>query len=90
MKDINNKINNNTVNQSKNGIVFEFNPSANTTQTTDVDYVPFDSDYYQDILDNMAKNNHFLETANLATIKIQSGKNATSTEAVPEYENIIN
>jgi parallel beta-helix repeat protein len=71
MKDINNKIKNNTVNQAKNGIVFEFETAANKTQTTDVNYVPFDGNYKQDILDIMAKDNHFSETANLTTIKIR-------------------
>ena len=84
MKDLNNKINNNTVMQAKNGIVFVFKPATNKTQTTDVSYVPFDSNYYQNILGNMEKNNYFSETANLTTIKMQSGKNATSIQEVDQ------
>ncbi|MDW0327072.1 MAG: NosD domain-containing protein, partial [Nitrososphaeraceae archaeon] len=50
MKDINNKINNNRVSQADNGIVFVFKPATNNTQTTDLNYVPFDSNYYHNIL----------------------------------------
>ncbi|MDW0233331.1 MAG: hypothetical protein QOK50_03850, partial [Nitrososphaeraceae archaeon] len=50
MKDINNKINNNRVSQVDNGIVFVFKPATNNTQTTDLNYVPFDSNYYHNIL----------------------------------------
>jgi hypothetical protein len=50
MKDINNKINNNRVSQADNGIVFVFKPATNNTQTTDLNYVPFDSNYYYNIL----------------------------------------
>ncbi|MDW0249437.1 MAG: hypothetical protein QN702_07435, partial [Nitrososphaeraceae archaeon] len=50
MKDINNKINNNRVSQADNGIVFVFKPATNNTQTTQGNYVPFDSNYYHNIL----------------------------------------
>ncbi|MDW0258653.1 MAG: hypothetical protein QN829_08005, partial [Nitrososphaeraceae archaeon] len=45
-----NKINNNRVSQVDNGIVFVFKPATNNTQTTDLNYVPFDSNYYHNIL----------------------------------------
>jgi hypothetical protein len=72
------------VSQAENGIVLVFKPASNKTQTTDVIYVPFDSNYYQNILNNMAKNNDFSETANLTTIKMQSRKNATSIQEVDQ------
>ena len=84
MKDINNKINNNRVSQADNGIVFVFKPATNETQTTQVNYVPFDSNYYQNILSNMAKNNYFSETINVTNIKMQSIKNATSIQQVDQ------
>ena len=84
MKDINNKINNNRVSQADNGIVFVFKPVPNETQTTQVNYVPFDSNYYHDILSNMAKNNFFSETNNVTNIKMQSITNATSIQQVDQ------
>ena len=83
-QDIKNKINNNRVSQADNGIVFVFKPVPNNTQTTEVNYVPFDSTYYHNILSNMAKNNYFSETINVTTIKMQSIKNATSIQQVDE------
>ena len=83
-QDIKNKINNNRVSQADNGIVFVFKPVPNNTQTTEVNYVPFDSNYYHNILSNMAKNNYFSETINVTTIKMQSIKNATSIQQVDE------
>jgi hypothetical protein len=53
-------------------------------QTTEVNYVPFDSNYYYNIVSNMAKNNYISETINLTTIKMQSIKNATSIQQVDE------
>jgi hypothetical protein len=82
MKNINNKINNNRVSQADNGIVFVFKPVPNNTQTTEVNYVPFDSNYYHNILSNMAKNNYFSETINMTAIKMQPIKNATSVQQV--------
>ncbi|CAN5563866.1 hypothetical protein BH18THE1_BH18THE1_18540 [soil metagenome] len=84
MKDINNKINNNTVRQADKGIVFVFKPAPNNTLTTEVNFVPFDSNYYENILNNMAKNNYFSETINLTTIKMQSIKNTTSIQQVDQ------
>jgi hypothetical protein len=80
MKDINNKINNNRVSQADNGTVFVFKPIPNNIQTTEANYVPFDSNYYHNILSNMAKNNYFSETINVTTIKMQPIKNATSIQ----------
>ncbi|MGB8027327.1 MAG: hypothetical protein WCE95_06930, partial [Nitrososphaeraceae archaeon] len=82
--DINNKINNNKVSQADNGIVLVFKPTTNNTQTTQVNYVPFDSTYYHNILSNMAKNNYFSETINVTNIKIQSIKNETSIQQVDQ------
>ena len=84
MKDINNKINNNRVSQADNGIVFVFKPVPNETQTTQVNYVPFDSNYYHNMLSNMAMNNYFSETNNVTNIKMQSIKNATSIQQVDQ------
>jgi hypothetical protein len=84
MKDINNKINNNRVSKADNGIVFVFKPVPNNTQTTEVNHVPLDSNYYQNILSNMAKNNYLPETINVTNIKIQSIKNSTSIQQVDQ------
>lgn len=72
------------VSQADNGIVFVFKPATNETQTTDVNYVPFDSNYYHNILSNMAKNNYFSETINVTTIKMQLIKNTTTIQQVEQ------
>ncbi|MDW3668014.1 MAG: hypothetical protein QOA57_07935, partial [Nitrososphaeraceae archaeon] len=54
------------------------------TQTTEVNYVPLDSNYYQNIVSTMAKNNYFSETIKVTNIKIQSIKNATSIQQVDQ------
>ena len=72
------------VSQADNGIVFVFKPATNETQTTDINYVPFDSNYYHNILSNMAKNNYFSETINVTTIKMQLIKNATTIQQVDQ------
>jgi hypothetical protein len=44
----------------------------------------FDTNYYQNLVNNMAENNSFLDTGNLTLIKIQMVKNATSVQQIDQ------
>jgi len=44
----------------------------------------FDTNYYQNLVNDVAENNSFLDTGNLTFIKIQMVKNATSVQQVDQ------
>lgn len=80
MKDVNNKINKNAVDDADNGIVFVIRPISAGLQTTGIDFIPRDGSYYEDILNIMAKNNSFSNTDNLTLVKMLPVKNVTEIQ----------
>ena len=59
MEDVNNAINKNTVDGAEAGIVFTYRTALSGLQLTAVESIPRESNYYENILNDMAKNNTF-------------------------------
>ena len=87
MKDINNTINKNTVDGAGNGIVFISRPISSGLQAITVDFMSRDGSYYENTLNNMAKNNSFSNTGNLTLVKILPVKNITNIQNMNQENN---
>ncbi len=83
MKDVNNTINRNKIDDAEAGIVFTYRPIASGLQPTDINFAPNDI-YYENILNDMAKNNTFSNTGNVTWIKKLSIKNVTQIQNVDQ------
>ena len=86
MKDVHNTINKNIVDDAEAGIVFTYRPIASGLQTTAVNLVLNDNSYYENILNDMAKNNTFSNIGNITWIKMLPLNNVTQIQNV-EQEN---
>jgi hypothetical protein len=84
MKDVNNTINKNTVDGAGNGIVFTYTPISSGLHTTAIDFIPSDSSHYENILNDMAKNNSFTNTGNVTLVKMLPVKNMTNIQNVDQ------
>jgi hypothetical protein len=84
MKDLNNTINRNTVDDAEAGIVFTYRPIASGLQPTAVNLVQNDVSYYENILNEMAKNNTFSNIGNVSWIKMLPLKNMTQIQNVDQ------
>ncbi|HKQ22623.1 MAG TPA: right-handed parallel beta-helix repeat-containing protein [Nitrososphaeraceae archaeon] len=84
MKDVNNTINKNTVHGAEAGIVFAYRPIPSGLQPTAVNFVTDDSRYYENIINNMAKNNTFSNIANVTWVKMLPLKNMTQIQNVDQ------
>ena len=84
MKDVNNTINKNTVDGAESGIVFTYRSIPTGLQPTAVDFVLRESSYYENILNEMAKNNTFSNIGNVTWVKVLSFKNLTQIQNIDE------
>jgi mannuronan 5-epimerase len=84
MKDINNTINKNIVDDAEAGIVFIYRPIASGLQPTVVNLIPNDSSYYENILNAMAKNNTFSNIGNVTWVKMLPLNNMTQIQNVDQ------
>jgi parallel beta-helix repeat protein len=82
MKDLNNTINRNTVDDADAGIVFTYRPAPSGLQPTAVETVPRESSYYENILNDMARNNTFSNIGNVTWVKMLPLKNTTQIESI--------
>jgi hypothetical protein len=69
MRDVTNKIDYNNITNASNGIVFINDRSSKSLQSASLNYVPIDINNYKNTISNMAKNNLFLNTVNVTSIK---------------------
>ena len=84
MKDVNNTINKNTVDDAEAGIVFTYRSFPTGLQPTAVDFVPNDTSYYENILNEMAKNNTFANIGNVTWVKALPFKNLTQIQNIDQ------
>ena len=82
MKDVNNTINKNTVDGAETGIVFAYKPATGGLQPTAVESVQKERSYYENILNDMAKNNTFSNIGNVTWVKMLPLKNTTQIEII--------
>jgi hypothetical protein len=82
MKHINNTINKNNVSDAEVGIVYTYKQSAVGLRPTAVESVPKERTYYENILEDMAKNNTFSNIENVTWVKMLPLKNTTQIQSV--------
>jgi parallel beta-helix repeat protein len=82
MKDVNNTINKNTVDGAEAGIVYTYRQAPVGLQLTAVESAPRESSYYENILNDMAKNNTFSNIGNVTWVKMLPFKNTTQIESI--------
>jgi hypothetical protein len=82
MKDVNNTINKNKVSDAKTGIVYTYKQAPVGLDPTAAKSVPSESSYYENILDDMAKNNTFSNIENVTWVKMLPFKNTTQIESI--------
>lgn len=82
MKDVNNTVNKNTVNGAEAGIVYSYKQAPSGMQPTTIESVPRESSYYENILNDMAKNNTFSNIGNVTWVKMLPLKNTTQIESI--------
>jgi len=82
MKDVNNTVNKNTVNGAEAGIVYSYKQAPSGLQPTAIESVPRESSYYENILNDMAKNNTFSNIGNVTWVKMLPLKNTTQIESI--------
>ena len=82
MKDVNNTINRNKIDDAEAGIVFTYRPIENGLQPTAINFAPDDDSYYENILNDMAKNNTFSNIGNVTWVKMLPIKNVTQIQNV--------
>ena len=69
MRNVTNKIDYNNITNASNGIVFINDRSSKSLQSASLSYVPIDIINYKNTISNMIKNNLFLNTVNVTSIK---------------------
>ena len=84
MKDVNNIINKNIVDGAEAGIVFTYRSIPTGLQPTAVDFVTRDSSFYENILNEMAKNNTFANIGNVTWVKALPFKNLTQIQNIDQ------
>jgi parallel beta-helix repeat protein len=84
MKDVNNAINKNTVDGAEAGIVFTYRSIPTGLQPTTVDFVSRESSYYENVLNEMAKNNTFSNIGNMTLVKVLPFKNLTQIQNIDQ------
>jgi hypothetical protein len=82
MKDVNNIVNKNTVDGAEAGIVYTYRQAPVGLQLTGVESAPRESSYYENILNDMAKNNTFSNIGNVTWVKMLPFKNTTQIESI--------
>ena len=82
MKDLNNMIYKNTVADAETGMVFSYKPTPSGLQPTAIESIPRESSYYENILNDMAKNNTFSNIGNVTLVKMLPIKNITQIENI--------
>jgi parallel beta-helix repeat protein len=82
MKDVNNTINKNKVSDAETGIVYTYKQAPVGLELTAAKSVPRESSYYENILDDMAKNNTFSNIENVTWVKMLPFKNTTQIESI--------
>ena len=82
MKDLNNMIYKNTVADAETGMVFSYKPTPSGLQPTAIESIPRESSYYENILNDMAKNNTFSNIENVTLVKMLPIKNITQIENI--------
>ncbi|HKQ21097.1 MAG TPA: right-handed parallel beta-helix repeat-containing protein [Nitrososphaeraceae archaeon] len=80
MKDVRNTVNKNLVDGAKNGIVYTHQPLAGGLQATTIDFTSKEMDYYENVLNSMAKNNTFSNTGNVTLVKVLPFVNLTQIQ----------
>ncbi|MDP9489202.1 MAG: hypothetical protein M3P28_03250, partial [Thermoproteota archaeon] len=74
----------NIVDDAEAGIVFTYRPIASGLQPTAVNLIPNDSSYYENILNEMAKNNTFSNIGNVTWVKMLPLNNMTQIQNVDQ------
>ena len=82
MKHVNNTINKNEVDDAEAGIVFTYKQVPSGLQPTAVESIANESSHYENILNNMAKNNTFSNIGNVTLVKVSPFKNVTEIENI--------
>jgi hypothetical protein len=82
MKDVNNTINKNKISDAESGIVYAYKQAPVGLELTSIGSVPKERSYYENILENMAKNNTFSNTENVTWVKMLPLKNTTQIESI--------